>query len=151
MKKSKKISDRGIKKNKNLKIRQELIDADYLDKLSPEDKAWYNKFIIESVSADFRHQKPLHNTKKLRKACEDANNHRNNDSYSITKSNNMLKTVDNKTSPLLDLNRSTNFHETEEVLNRIIDEKDRQVRLEYSEEEWNGYMLELERKRSTTK
>ena len=122
MKKAK-ISDRGINKKKNLKIRQELIELDYVNKLSKEEKAWLNKFNLEYVSADFRHDKPLHKTAKQRKSCEDANNARNRDSYSITKSNNMLKGITKDNSVILDKNKSTNLRETEEVLIKIIDKK----------------------------
>lgn len=41
----------ATKKYFNPRTRQELWDADYLDKLSPEDRAWYMKFMSESVNA----------------------------------------------------------------------------------------------------
>lgn len=116
---------RGLEKKLNLKIRQELIDQDYIKKLSKEEKEWLNKFNLEYVAADFRHEEPLHKTKKLKKKCEDSNNARNRDSYSVTKSNNMLKGMNKKTSPILDSNRSTNLREVEETLIKIIDLKDK--------------------------
>src|SRR6185503_17838328 len=41
----------ATKKYFNPRTRQELWDADYLDKLSPEERAWYMKFMSESVNA----------------------------------------------------------------------------------------------------
>jgi hypothetical protein len=88
----------GLKKNLNVKVRQELIDHDYIDKLNDEEKAWLSKFNEEYVSASFKKTKGgkfspknLHKTKKLRKDCYDRNNWRNNDVLGVTKANGMLK------------------------------------------------------------
>jgi hypothetical protein len=82
----------GLDKSVNLKIRHELIDFDYLHKLSEKDKLWLSTFMREYVSADFRHLgKKLNKGKKVVKAIYDANNARNRDSFSVTKSNGMLK------------------------------------------------------------
>jgi hypothetical protein len=51
----------------NLRSRWELIDYDYIDKLSPEEKAWLNKFTAEYVNADFDRKNVknnLHNKKE---------------------------------------------------------------------------------------
>jgi hypothetical protein len=64
----------------NLKIRQELIDYDYVEKLSDEEKDWLNRFTEEYVGANLNHKgKRLHKTKKLVKDCYDRNNARNRD------------------------------------------------------------------------
>lgn len=66
----------------NLKIRQEHIDCDYIDKLDNKEKAWLDKFNNEYVNASFNSKNPkknLHKSKKLRKSCYDANNSRNRD------------------------------------------------------------------------
>lgn len=47
----------ATKKYFNPKTRQELWDADYLDKLNPEERAWYMKFMSESVNASLTLQK----------------------------------------------------------------------------------------------
>lgn len=49
--KDKKVVD-ATKKYFNPRTRQEVWDADYLHKLSPEEKAWYNKFRNESINAN---------------------------------------------------------------------------------------------------
>lgn len=100
MKKTRRKSTKypGLKKNLNVKVRQELIDHDYIDKLSEEEKAWLSKFNEEYVSGSFKKTKGgnystknLHKTKKLRKDCWDRNNWRNNDVLGVTKANGMLK------------------------------------------------------------
>lgn len=62
----------------NLKTRTDLIDYDYLDKLSDKEKEWLNKFSEEYINASFD-KKSLHKTKALRKDCYDRNNSRNRD------------------------------------------------------------------------
>lgn len=64
----------------NLKIRNEEIDYDYVDKLSEKDKSWLNSFTEEYINANLKHKgKKLHKSKKDRKICYDKNNHRNSD------------------------------------------------------------------------
>lgn len=77
----------------NLKSRMELIDQDYLDKLSKEELEWLNKFNKETISASFNQENPrknLHKTKKLRKECYDRNNARNRDVLTRAKAANQL-------------------------------------------------------------
>lgn len=100
MKKSKRNKTKlpGLKKNVNTKVRQELIDHDYIDKLSVEEKEWLSKFNEEYLSGSFTKtkngnysSKNLHKTKKLRQDCYNRNNWRNNDVLGVTKANGMLK------------------------------------------------------------
>lgn len=87
-----KVKYAGLDKSVNLKIRHEIMDFDYLDKLSDDDKKWLSNFMREYASADFTHKgKKLHRTKKKIKAVYDANNARNRDAFGVTKSNGMLK------------------------------------------------------------
>lgn len=69
----------ALKKQYNLKSRQELIDYDYIDQLNHEEKEWLNKFTEEWANAKLSKDpsKNLHKTKKLRKECYDRNNARN--------------------------------------------------------------------------
>jgi hypothetical protein len=76
----------ALKPEFNLKRRKELIDYDYIDKLSDKEKEWLNKFTEEYINASFRkNQAPLHKTKKLRKNCYDRNNASNRDILTIAK------------------------------------------------------------------
>lgn len=64
----------------NLKTRADLIDQDYVDKLSESDKDWLNRFNEEYVNANFKHSgKKLHKSDTLKRDCYNRNNHRNRD------------------------------------------------------------------------
>jgi hypothetical protein len=119
----------GLNKKVNTKVRQELIDYDYLNKLSPEEKEWLNKFSEEYNSASFKKSKKgnystknLHRTKKLRKECYDRNNSRNRDIFSITKANDMLKEAD-KLNTYLEEKSIRNATQVEDDIIAIIDFK----------------------------
>lgn len=75
----------NLKPELNLKIRQHLIECDYIHKLNDEEKAFLDKFNNETINASFNTKNPrknLHKTKEQRKRCYDANNARNRDAYS---------------------------------------------------------------------
>lgn len=75
----------------NLKSRTELLDYDYLHKLSEKDLEWLNKFTEEYVNANIDTDKPrknLHKNKSLRKDCYDRNNSRNRDVLTRQKASN---------------------------------------------------------------
>lgn len=118
----------GLVKELNLKIRQELIDQDYIDKLSETEKEWLNRFNNEYVSASVYpkktkdKQKLLHNTKKLKKDCTDRNNWRNNDVYGIKKISNMLKEEKEYIS-LVEDNSNLTADEIENLMVEMIDDK----------------------------
>jgi hypothetical protein len=72
----------ALKPELNLKSRYELIDYDYVDRLSEIDKAWLNQFTEEYVNAslDSKNLKNnIHNTDALKKDCYRRNNARNRD------------------------------------------------------------------------
>lgn len=97
----------GLKKDIRMKsldpfhqtrTRKELLDADYLDKLSEVDLRYYAQFTDEWAGANIRKNKNgqvkkghLHNTKELAKERYDANNHRNNDVFTVNKANHLLQ------------------------------------------------------------
>jgi hypothetical protein len=78
----------------NARVRQDEIDYDYIDKLSPEEKAWLNKFTEEYTNAslildddkNIIPEKNLHQTAEHKKQIYDRNNARNRDQYGIIKS-----------------------------------------------------------------
>lgn len=87
------IKYKNLDKSVNLKTRQDLIDYDYLDKLSPKELEWLDKFTGEYAGAALDTENPrrnLHKTKRLRKDCYDRNNARNRDV--LTRSNAMKRT-----------------------------------------------------------
>ena len=104
------MKKRSLKKNvryeslfpqSNTKVRKELLDCDYLDKLSSEDLKWYAQFTDEYVSAAIKKNKKgsvlkghIHYTNELAKKCYDANNLRNKDLYGVTKANHLLRDLD---------------------------------------------------------
>lgn len=75
----------ALKPELNLKTRYDLVDYDYLDKLSPDELEWLNKFTSEEIHADFRHKKPLNRTKKAKRRIYAANNARNRCIYTREK------------------------------------------------------------------
>lgn len=87
--------------NRNSKIRKDILDMDYLHKLSDEEFEWFAQFMNEYVSGNFvkdekgeYSKKNLHKTAKERKDCYDRNNARNRDG--LTASNAFKKTVEFK-------------------------------------------------------
>lgn len=66
----------------NLRGRSDLIDYDYIDKLTDDEKAWLNKFTEEYVNTTLdRHnlENNLHNTEKLKQDCDARSNARRRD------------------------------------------------------------------------
>lgn len=68
----------------NLKRRYELIDYDYLDKLSDKEKKWLNDFTEEWVNAKTKDAR-FHKSKKARKLCHDRNNASNRCIWTLAK------------------------------------------------------------------
>ncbi len=76
----------ALKRHLNLKTRYDLVDYDYVESLTEEEKEWLNRFTEEYVHANFKHEgKQLHKTKKMKKTCYDANNSRNRDIFTKSK------------------------------------------------------------------
>src|SRR5271165_4531174 len=72
----------ALKPHLNLKTRYDLIDFDYIDQLSEDEKERLNKFSEEYINANIDNKNPkrnLHKSKKLKKDCYDRNNSRNRD------------------------------------------------------------------------
>jgi len=68
----------ALRKNLNLISRRDELDYDYLDKLSPKELDFLNRFTEEYVHANLKHSgTKLHVTPEDRKICTDRNNSRN--------------------------------------------------------------------------
>lgn len=66
----------------NHKKVRDFIDFDYLDKLSPAELDWLNKFSTEFYSANFNNdESDLHQTVIKRRQLYNSNNARNRDAY----------------------------------------------------------------------
>jgi len=70
--------------------RRELIDYDYVNKLSPEDKKWLNDFTTEYTINYFEKDKEHLHSKEQELELYRSNNRRNNDVFAIKKSNNQM-------------------------------------------------------------
>lgn len=71
--------------------RKELLDQDYIDKLSPSEKKWLDAFNQETIITNFNHSGKKHyNSKKKRREIYKENNLRNKDIFSNLKANNKL-------------------------------------------------------------
>ncbi len=113
------------------RVRQEVLDADYLAKLNAKELAWYNKFINEYVNASITKHKSngrikkghLHKTKDKVKEIYDANNKRNNDLFGVTKINGLLEYWENDSFDGYEEYSVKNPQLTEESLNAYIDNK----------------------------
>lgn len=138
MKKNKRQRERypALVQGLNLKIRQEVMDQDYINKLSDEEKDWLNRFNEEYVNTNFNHpgdrvHPKKYKTKKVKatgrrrkidvykQESEKRNNKRNNDSFSVTKRNGMLKGENRITRPNIPLDA------TEDAIITYIDEKNK--------------------------
>lgn len=117
------------------KVRKELLDADYLDKLSPDELKWYAQFTDEWTAGAVHKTKDgrvragyLHNTQELAKSVYDANNKRNNDVLGVSKANNLLRHIDMKPSTIDEGNEVDDIYDTsivEQSMVAIIDEQNR--------------------------
>ncbi len=81
----------------NLRMRAELIDYDYLDKLSPKELQWLNDFTEEEVNAAVNpnpKKNRFNKTAESVKECYDRNNSRNRDVVTRQKAGKRLKYLD---------------------------------------------------------
>lgn len=67
-----------LEKRFNSRVKQEVLDMDYIHKLNNEEKTWLDGFLDEYVNAKFDQDgSDFHSTPEARKECYDANNARN--------------------------------------------------------------------------
>lgn len=84
----------ALRKDLNLKTRQDEIEVDYADKLTTSELEWLNKFNEEFVNANMDRKKPkknLHKTKKFKKEIDARNYDRKKCAYTQSKARGGLK------------------------------------------------------------
>ena|ERR1035437_7836470 len=113
----------------NLKTRTDLIDYDYLDKLSPSEKKWLNKFTEEYTNDSFDrddYRKNLVVKKEAdRKDCDDRNNARNRCILTMQRAQNKIEYIEE--------NKKVLGENPEEVLNKEIDIQTRNYYDDYND------------------
>lgn len=110
----------ALKKELNLKTRQDLIDYDYVHKLSEEDRKWLNKFTEEYVVTDFDRDNlnnNIHNTEEYKSESDHRNYLRTKiDAYSMSKAGTRLQYIE-------DLNKEFCVDDYENMLIDKLDKK----------------------------
>ena len=102
----------------------ELNDFDYIDKLSPEEKAFLNSFCEGWNNADFRNKKTreLFKTVGERRECYRRNNARNRCVYTKAKASNSIIDLDLKTDSENDVNLRVDKNTTKQIWDKEDDE-----------------------------
>lgn len=128
----------GLTSRGDLKIRHELYDQDYIDKLSDKEKEWLSNFNLEYNSANFDHEGKRIHKEKLRtrkvkstgksrvvdvgkKDSFDRNNLRNNDVFAIVKANHMFRDLSQADKQNV-VARETTVNNTEDAIIEVLDE-----------------------------
>jgi len=108
----------NLKPELNLKTRIDLTDYDYLDKLSPSELEFLNKFTGEWAGASFNsdNTKNIQKTKEHRKDSYDRNNARNRCVLTRAKATGIIDYLD-------DLDIANRLTEPEDKMNNMIDAK----------------------------
>ena len=107
----------------NLKTRYELLDYDYINKLSEQEKRWLNDFTEEYINASLDSknlENNLHNTDELKKDCYRRNNARNRDILTRAKASGSFVSIDEMRLN----NKAVLIDKEEELLNKVDDDID---------------------------
>jgi hypothetical protein len=105
----------ALKPELNLRSRYDIIDYDYVDKLSEKDKAWLNKFTEEDVNASLDRKdlsNNIHKTIEQKKDIDRRNNTRKNDAYTRSKAGFNLDYIE-------DLSEETSVDTEDKIIDRI--------------------------------
>lgn len=108
-----------------------MYDQDYIDKLSPKELDWLNKFNREYISGTLNREKPkknLHNNRKLIKDCDDRNNSRNRDVLTRAKASHQLDDYE-------ELLEETISNAYEDEIIHELDKKDARAAIEWLAEQ----------------
>lgn len=104
--------------------RRDLLDMDYLDKLSPSEKDWLNRALEETVISNFNHHgKIIDGSPEAKKRAYDANNARNRCEYTRAKHRGLVDNMPTQShfNALLDKNAQTAYAAIEDSIIRAID------------------------------
>lgn len=109
----------GLVHEVNPKTRWELMDQDYIDKLTEKEKEWLSNFNEEYISGNFSHKgKKFHKTKKSKRECYNRNNARNRDLYTILRTKGWMNGLPDNNDALIEEKYSAN---PEEAIHEILD------------------------------
>jgi hypothetical protein len=128
----------GLDKKCHPRSRWEMLDYDYINKLSDEDKAMLSKFTDEYYGATLANKddwhgrkKDFHRLKKDRKACQDRNNRSLRDIQTLAKATNTIDSVEDTAIKITQV-RPTDLGSQE---NAVIDLLDLKIALEAKRDE----------------
>lgn len=110
-----KVKYPALTKKYNSRIRQEYLDQDYLDELSPEEMTWLNQFMEEYNNSSFKNDgSNIDNSAEGRKAAYDRTNARNRCLYGRLKLN-------NATDKVVDYEEVIHALDEQQVINNVED------------------------------
>lgn len=106
---------------RQVKNRQQELDIDYWDKLTPKEKEWLNSFLEETVITNFAHKgKKLIKTKKGKREAYNRNNARNRDLLNMAQSTGLIRYSENL-NDYIESQQKTNPDTTEDCIIDILD------------------------------
>lgn len=116
----------------NAKTRHDLLDADYLHKLSQKELEWYARFTAEWVSGAFEKDKNtddysennLHETIEQKRELWRANNARNRCTFTINKATNHLVSYEDFVEKIEEIQSENIDNSFDELMQRYLDEED---------------------------
>lgn len=118
----------------NAKTRHDLLDADYLHKLTPQELEWYARFTAEWVSGAFEKskdgdtysEKNLHESIEQRRELWRANNARNRCTFTINKATNHLVSYEDFVDRIEEIQSNNTDNSFDELMEKYLDDKDMQ-------------------------
>lgn len=116
----------------NAKTRHDLLDADYLHKLSQQELEWYARFTAEWVSGAFEKDKKtedysdknLHESIDQKRELWRANNARNRCIFTINKATNHLVSYEDFVEKIEELQSENVDNSFDELMQRYLDEEE---------------------------
>lgn len=114
----------GIDKRVNAKTRHDVLDFDYLHKLSDKEKEWLSNVMDEYVSGNFNHPgKIFHKSGKSKRECYSRNNSRNRDVMTISNATGRMvySPGGDLIQAMMDKDLATHANSVEDTLINVID------------------------------